>query len=215
MSLKLNLHKTTAMSILFLALPTAGLNAVAQDNTAPMTIDEVVVTGSYIKRSGYDGKSPIQIFDKEKLSAMGAQNMIDVANNLTINSGSRFTNETGTLTGTSQFNIRGLGTGSTLTLINGRRGGIATVADAFGNQFFDVNQLPLAMIERIDFQTDGASATYGSQAVAGVANIITRKGFEGLELSGRYQDASNSSFEINLASGLKTDRASLNLYATV
>tara|TARA_R110002073_G_scaffold225099_5_gene385887 strand:- start:1065 stop:3863 length:2799 start_codon:yes stop_codon:yes gene_type:complete len=215
MSLKLNLHKTTAMSILFLALPTAGLNAVAQDNTAPMTIDEVVVTGSYIKRSGYDGKSPIQVFDKEKLSAMGAQNMIDVANNLTINSGSRFTNETGSLTGTSQFNIRGLGTGSTLTLINGRRGGIATVADAFGNQFFDVNQLPLAMIERIDFQTDGASATYGSQAVAGVANIITRKGFEGLELSGRYQDASNSSFEINLASGLKTDRASLNLYATV
>ncbi|MBU3020465.1 TonB-dependent receptor plug domain-containing protein [Aestuariibacter sp. A3R04] len=56
----------------------------------------------------------------------------------------------------SQFNIRGLGPGSTLILINGRRAGIAPVATNLGNQFFDINQLPLAMIERIDFLTDGA-----------------------------------------------------------
>lgn len=204
------------MSVVLLSFPMgAAGNVYANEEAEMLSMDEVVVTGSHIKRSGYSGKSPIQIFDREKMSAIGAQNLIDVANNLTVNSGSRFTNETGSLTGTSQFNIRGLGTGSTLTLINGRRGGIATVADGFGNQFFDINQLPLAMIKRIDFQTDGASATYGSQAVAGVANIITRKGFEGLEISGRYQDTSNSAFEINLASGLKTDRATLNLYATI
>lgn len=177
-------------------------------------IERIAVTGSLIKRSDLEGNMPITTFDRELIEEVGAQNLVDVANNLTINSGSRFTNEAAKLAGTSQFNLRGLGPGSTLTLINGRRAGNAPVATNLGNQFFDINQLPLAMIERIDFLTDGASSTYGSQAVAGVANIITRKGFEGLELSGRYQDSSNEAFDINLVTGVVGDKGSLTLYAT-
>ncbi|NQY86161.1 MAG: TonB-dependent receptor [Colwellia sp.] len=179
------------------------------------SIEKIVVTGSLIKRADLEGSSPVTVFDKDMIEKSGAQNMIDIANNLTINSGSRFTNENVALSGTSQFNIRGLGPGSTLTLINGRRAGIAPAATNLGNQFFDINQLPIAMIERIDFLTDGASSTYGSQAVAGVANIITRQGFEGLELSGRYQSSSNDAYDINLVAGAASDKGSVNIYATV
>lgn len=146
-------------------------------------IDEVVVTGSNIQRGGSAAISPVQVIGRENLLADGAKTVADLAINLPINSGSEFQNESGTLIGTAQFNLRGLGLGSTLTLVNGRRGGQSAVADGGGNQFFDINQLPISMIERVEFLTDGASAVYGSQAVAGVANIITRRNFEGIELS--------------------------------
>jgi iron complex outermembrane receptor protein len=71
-------------------------------------------------------------------------------------------------------------------LINGRRAGKSPLSDNLGNQFYDLNQLPLSMVKSVDIQTDGASAIYGSEAVAGVVNIVTRKGFEGLEISARY-----------------------------
>jgi iron complex outermembrane receptor protein len=135
---------------------------------------------------------------------------------LTVNSGSDFYNETNNRAGSSQFNIRNLGLGSTLTLINGKRGGIAPVADDTGTDFLDINQFPLAMIERIEVLTNGASATYGSQAVAGVANIVTRKGMEGLELSGGYSDSSQGldAWHVNLAAGSQFDRGGFNIYAT-
>ncbi|GAC21198.1 TonB-dependent receptor domain-containing protein [Paraglaciecola arctica] len=184
-------------------------------DTADKRVERISVTGSLIRRADLEESMPVTVFDKEMIEITGAQNMIDIANNLTMNSGSRFTNEEARIAGTSQFNIRGLGPGATLTLINGRRAGIAPVATNLGNQFFDINQLPIAMIERIEFLTDGASSTYGSQAVAGVANIITRSGFEGLEVSGRYQDSSNETFDINLVSGAKGERGQVNIYATL
>ena len=146
-------------------------------------IEEVVVTGSNIQRSGYTAISPVQVKNRDEMLAEGAKTITDFAINLPVNVGSEFQTESGDLIGTAQFNLRGLGLGSTLTLINGRRGGISTVADGGGNQFFDINQLPMSMIERVEFLTDGASAVYGSQAVAGVANIITRKNFEGIEFT--------------------------------
>jgi iron complex outermembrane receptor protein len=146
-------------------------------------VERIVVTGSNIPRAGYESTSPVQVFDRESMLGDGAKTMTDVAIKLPINVGSEFQNESGGLVGTSQFNLRGLGLGSTLTLINGRRGGQSAVADGGGNQFFDINQLPMSMIERVEFLTDGASAVYGSQAVAGVANIITRSNFEGFEIT--------------------------------
>ena len=178
-------------------------------------VEEVFVTGSLIrKKTGYESSSPVTVVDRELIGKQGVADLVDLAGTLTVNAGSIVSQETGALIGTSQFNIRNLGSGSTLTLINGRRGGLSAVADSNGNLFFDNKQLPLAMIERIDVQTDGASTTYGSDAVAGVVNIITRKGFEGFELSARYQDSSNESFSLNLATGFKTDRGMFNLYAT-
>lgn len=172
----------------FAAAFTASAAAQGQDASAN-TIEEVVVTGSNIQRTGFAAVSPVQVVNREDMLAEGAKTITDFAINLPVNVGSEFQTESGALIGTAQFNLRGLGLGSTLTLINGRRGGVSAVADGGGNQFFDINQLPMSMIERVDFLTDGASAVYGSQAVAGVANIVTRKNFEGFEFT---MDAQNS-----------------------
>lgn len=179
-------------------------------------IEEVIVTGSHIRRSEYQGRAPIQIVDAEVIELIGAAQPVDVIKELSVNSGSQFYNETNDRAGSAMFNIRNLGLGSTLTLVNGKRAGIAPVADDSGTDFVDMNQYPLAMIERIDVLTNGASATYGSQAVAGVANIITRKGMEGLEVSAGYQDwaVGESAWNVNLAAGAGFDRGHFNLYAT-
>ena len=177
-------------------------------------LEEIVVTGSHIRRTEYEGRAPIQIVDAEAIELIGAQQPVEMLNELTVNSGSEFYNETNNRAGSSQFNIRNLGLGSTLTLINGKRGGIAPVASAAGTDFVDINQYPLSMIQRIDVLTDGASATYGSQAVAGVANIITRKGFEGLELSGGYSDGEVDAWDISLAAGAGHEKGHFNVYAT-
>ncbi len=177
-------------------------------------VEEIVVTGSHIRRTEYEGRAPIQIVGAEDIELIGAAQPVEVLKELTVNSGSQFYNETNDRAGVSQFNIRNLGLGSTLTLINGKRGGIAAVADATGTDFVDINQFPLAMIERIEVLTNGASATYGSQAVAGVANIITRKGFEGLEISGGYSTAEIDAWYLNLAAGAQFDRGGFNIYAT-
>ncbi len=178
------------------------------------SIEEVLVTGSYIRRSSFEGAKPIQVIDQETIARIGATQMVDVLKELTVNSGSQFYNETNNRAGTAMFNVRNLGLGSTLTLINGKRGGIAAVADDTGTDFLDINQFPISMIERIEVLTDGASATYGSQAVAGVANIITRKGFEGFELSGGYSDSEIEQKDLSLAAGGQFDRGGFNIYAT-
>lgn len=205
-----------AGTVIFFVAGFGPLHAQAQQNTQA-EIEEVLVigTGSLFKRDT-TSLVPINIVDKDYFDSAGYSNVIDVARNLTINSGSVLVQDTGTLVGTAQINMRGLGLGSTLTLINGRRAGIAPIADAGGNDFFDVNQLPLAMIERIEFLKDGASSTYGSQAVAGVANIITRKDFEGFEVSLRYEDSTNDAGSLNIAAGSALgERTHFNIYATL
>ena len=207
--------KASAVSTgIAVAMGSAPPAAVAQEGDEP--IEEIMVTGSHIRRTEYEGRAPIQIVDAEAIELIGAAQPVDVIKELTVNSGSQFYNETNNRAGSSQFNIRNLGLGSTLTLLNGKRAGIAPVADDTGTDFVDINQFPLAMIERIEVLTNGASATYGSQAVAGVANIITRKGFEGLEISGGYTDWSQgeNSWNVNLAAGAGFDRGHFNVYAT-
>lgn len=187
-------------------------NVLAASDTN-LGVEEIVVTGSHVRRSGTESRIPIDTLARDAFEKDGATRLIDAVKFLPANTGSFLTQEAGSLTGTAQFNIRGLGVGSTLTLINGRRGGKSPMADGNGNQFFDLNQLPFSMIGRIDVQKDGASATYGSDAVGGVVNIITRKGFEGIELSGKAESASNEAYSIGLASGAALDRGTVNFYA--
>ena len=186
----------------------------AANKTKAADLEEVVVTGSYIRRDVFDNATPLTIVTREDFVNAGASTILDIARYLPVNTGSILYQEAGDLVGTSQFNLRGLGLGSTLTLINGRRAGKSAVADGDGNQFFDINQLPLSMIERIDVQTDGASATYGSDAVGGVVNIITRRGMEGFEASFKANSGVSDSGSVSLAMGAKNDTMSANLYAT-
>jgi iron complex outermembrane receptor protein len=203
-------YKATAISTgIAMALGTAP-NASAQDEG----IEEIVVTGSHIRRSEFDSRSPVQIVDQEQFELIGAVQPIEMVKELTVNSGSAYYNETNDGQGISQFNIRNLGLGSTLTLVNGKRAGIASIGDATGTDFVDINQFPLAMIARIEVLPSGSSATYGSQAVAGVANIITRKGFEGVEISGGYSTSEIDAWHLNLAAGASHDNGGFNIYAT-
>ena len=174
---------------------------------------EIVVTGTSI-RSGFNAPVPVQVIGQDKLDSFGATQFSDILKAIPGNSGSEAFTEAQPRAGNAQFNLRGLGYTSTLTLVNGRRAGVSPLTDETGAEFVDINQFPLAMVGRVEVLKDGASAIYGSDAVAGVVNIITRKGYEGLELSGGYQDATNRSWNVNLATGKRFDGGSFNVYAT-
>jgi outer membrane receptor protein involved in Fe transport len=171
----------------------AGLAApvAAQDGE----IEEVVVTGSFIRGSALDAPSPVQVIDRDSIEAQGAAIIWDVIKNLEVNSGS-FTNpgagERSQTEGTAQINLRNLGENSTLTLINGKRMSPAAATTTTGGEFVDINSIPLVMTDRVEILTDGGSALYGADAVAGVVNIIMRTDFEGLEIYGDIQNMENA-----------------------
>ena len=201
----------------------AGTANAQQVETIPDASDQVddtprlatiIVTGSNVRTSTFNSRVPVDVVGRTKIEAANANQLIDVLADIPANTGSLFAEEAGLTAGTGQFNIRGLGLASTLTLVNGRRGGVAPVADSSGADFTDINQFPLSMVERVEVLKDGASAVYGSEAVSGVANIITRKGFEGFELSGAYEDASNEAYSLSVAAGKRFDDATFNFYAT-
>ncbi|HEY5654865.1 MAG TPA: TonB-dependent receptor, partial [Woeseiaceae bacterium] len=179
------------------ALAMLGLSssAIAQDD-GDEVIEEIVVTGSYIKGASTTGALPVTVVNRSELEALGAPTTTDVVNNMVINSGSE--NRSNALgnqnrnTGTANINLRGLGLDKTLVLFNGKRQTIHSTSAGEGNSFVDINMLPGIAIERIEILKDGAAATYGSDAVAGVANMITRTTFEGLEMSTSYRARTDS-----------------------
>ena len=183
------------------------------DETGDAVIEEIVVVGSLIKRRVvYEGRAPVQTLDAELFESVGASQPADILSSLTANTGSYLATQQNYLQGVSQFSLRGVGLSSTLTLINGRRAGFAPVSNDVGQSFLDINTLPVLLIDRVEILRDGASATYGSQAVAGVANIVTRKGFTGLEMTGGYREASNRAFDLGFAAGLEAPRGHVSLY---
>ena len=179
------------------------------------TIEEVVVVGTLIKsETVHEGRAPIQTLDASSFEAVGASQPVDILASLTANTGSYLASEQNYLQGVSQFSLRGVGLSSTLTLINGRRGGFSPISNDVGQSFFDINSLPVLLIERVEILRDGASSTYGSQAVAGVANIVTRKSFSGLEIVAGYRSSSNSVWDLGFASGIETGRGNIRLFGS-
>jgi iron complex outermembrane receptor protein len=157
--------------------------------------DEIVVTGSRLRQRQEDLASPLTALDAEEIADVGAVNIADLTQTLTINTGAEnnpdaFTqNQT---TGTENINLRGLGLGATLVLLDGQRQVQTAVANNNGVNFVDTASLvPLIAVERLEILKDGASAIYGSDAVAGVANFITRKDFDGALFSGTYLNHPN------------------------
>lgn len=156
--------------------------------TAAEQIEEVVVTGSYIKRDSFDSSSPITVVDQAAIAENATPNLGEVLVNQTFNYGSDFQTNTyaarpqiGT---TTAANLRGLGSRATLDLLDGKR-----VLSGNLN-----NSIPQIAIERIDILKDGASAIYGTDAVAGVVNILTRKNFSGTKFSAFYQQDKDDDF---------------------
>jgi iron complex outermembrane receptor protein len=149
------------------------------------TVDEVVVTGSRIKRDTYSSVAPLQIITGEVSREIGAIDPSTILQDATTAGGNQvdityqgFVTTNGP--GSSTIDLRGLGAERTLVLINGRR---ASPVGVEGAPFAaDLNMVPSGLIDRYEILLDGASSIYGSDAVAGVANIIMRKDFDGFEI---------------------------------
>jgi iron complex outermembrane recepter protein len=187
---------------------------------AEVLVEEVVVTGSYVKRDRLTVGSPLKVISSEDLSSYGLTGIADVINYLPFNSGSEFNADVFTQNlsvGTSNFNLRGLGLNSTLVLLNGRRQTVSGGVADDGSTFVDLNALvPLNAVGRVEILKDGAAALYGTDAVAGVVNIITRSDVEGWEADGEFSTTTRSSQQdltLQGLYGMETDR--LNLMAAV
>lgn len=164
-------------------------------------IEEVTVTGSYIKGAATDAASPVAVIDRESLMQQGTPSTVDIVQNMTFSSGTENqTNQfaSGNTAGTANINLRGLGLSRTLVLMNGRRMVTAAAQANDGSAFVDINTIPALAVNRIEVLKDGAAATYGSDAVAGVANFTTRHDFEGFEISGSFQDIDGSDGDYDL-----------------
>ncbi|MBC7942124.1 MAG: TonB-dependent receptor [Chitinophagaceae bacterium] len=156
----------------------AAEQALAQ--TAPA--QRVEITGSSIRRTDAETASPVQVITKQEIDQSGKSTVAEYLQSLTADGqgsvpftyGRGFSGATA-----SGISLRGLGANATLVLINGRRVTTAVLADDFQRSFVDLNQIPLEAVERVEVLKDGASSTYGSDAVAGVVNIILKKSFTG------------------------------------
>jgi len=144
---------------------------------------KVEVTGSNIYRSEAESALPVQVITREDIERSGSTTVAELMSRVSANvlgQNDQLSISSFRPPGLSSVNLRGIGSGDTLVLLNGRR-----VANyAFDGSAVDVNSIPLAAVERVEILKDGASAIYGTDAVAGVVNFILRKDFSGIEVTG-------------------------------
>lgn len=160
-----------------------GTAAFAQQAPAePQTLQRVEVTGSNIRRTDAEGANPVQTITREEISNSGKATLTEYLQTLALDGqGSLPTGfGNGFAAGATAISLRGLGANATLVLVNGRRLAPYPRADDFQKMFTDLSTVPLEAVERIEVLKDGASAIYGSDALAGVVNIILRKNFTGV-----------------------------------
>ena len=171
-------------AVRYALLTSAAAGAAVPAYAADTTIQEVVVTGSRIAQPNLETTSPVTQVTADDIATQGVTRVEDLINqlpqafaaqNATVSNGS---------TGTATVNLRGLGSARTLVLVDGRRmpyGGVSSASVAA-----DLNQIPAAMVERVEVLTGGASAAYGSDAIGGVVNFIMKKDFEGVQIDAQY-----------------------------
>jgi len=159
---------------------------------AASSASEIIVTGSRIRSTKFAASAPVDIVDRAQIARSGASNLADIVQHLTTSQGA---GSQGGMTqgvipaqGTVTVNLRGLGEGATLVLINGRR--MNPSGASVDTNITDLSTIPLAAVERIEVLKAGASAIYGADAVGGVVNIITRKKFSGLRVEADGQATS-------------------------
>jgi iron complex outermembrane receptor protein len=201
-------------STLAVALLICG-QAAAADAAKPTQVEEVVVTGSYIAGTPTDAALPVDVVSAADLKAQGNPTVVQLVKTITASqSGIGESNRYNGGAGTASINLRGFGASRTLTLMNGRRLADSTAA-AFQGGGADLNFIPTAAIGRIEILKDGAAATYGSDAVGGVVNFITRKDLDGFEAEGEYTyvRGSDGDYLGNLAWGKKFENGNILLTA--
>lgn len=221
---------TTVMAGTMLALgaPASAASArVLQDPSAATTTDpedgetveDVVVTGSRIPRNEFTSPSPVQVLTSENAQRRGISDTAQMLHGSTLAAGSPQINSTISSAfvtdggpGASTISLRGLGANRSLVLLNGRRAGPAGTGGAVSA--FDLNVIPQSAIDRVDILKDGASSIYGSDAVAGVVNLITERGRDGGELavfSSRPFEEGGEQFNVSGSFGRRFDRGYFNV----
>jgi len=190
--------------------------AQAQSSSAPSEVEEVIVTGSFIAGTPEDAAMPVDVIGAQDLQKQGSPTTVNLVKNLTaaqssIGESNRFL---GTAAGAATVNLRGFGSARTLVLFNGQR--MANSPAAVAIESVDINFIPNIAIGRIEILRDGAAATYGSDAVGGVVNFITRKDLDGFEATANYThiDGSKGDYDLSLAHGWQFDRGDALLTAT-
>jgi len=166
------------------------VNAFSQQESDDETVElqPIAVTGTRIKRTDVEGSTPVTIIDREMIEASGQATVAELLRTSTYNTFGSFRESSGWsngLSGAAFVNLRGLGPEHTLVLLNGRR---LSPFTGFGGDGFNLNIIPMDMVERVEILRDGASAIYGSDAIAGVVNIITRKDMDGAVVTIHLED---------------------------
>ncbi|WP_440985058.1 TonB-dependent receptor [Xanthomonas sontii] len=229
------LHRHPLVFAVSLAL-LGGVPAIAgaQQQTPPAapgtatTLDSVQVTGTRIRRAEVEGQVPVQTLSRADIERTGLTSIGDVLQELTasgsalnakFNSSGNFgfpPDGSGVGAGSAQVDLRHLGAKRVLVLVDGMRWVNESSASGVGAAT-DLNTIPLAIVERVEVLEDGASSLYGSDAIAGVVNIITRRNFEGGQVTlnyGEYDKGDGASKGVDLAWGHSTERTSLFLGAS-
>ena len=202
-----------AASLVFLSFPSFAQDETAGLETEGAVIEEVIVTGTRIKRRDFSSPSPMATVDREEFEFSGQPTLEEYLNRMPQIQPDfgRTANNPGD--GTARLNLRGMGAGRTLVLLNGRRLAPSGVGSAV-----DVNNLPRSLMERVEIITGGASTVYGSDAVAGVINFITRQDFDGFGFDSSYSVAAEGDskiYDANFAYGhnLASGRGNVTLFA--
>ncbi|MEG1052055.1 MAG: TonB-dependent receptor plug domain-containing protein, partial [Janthinobacterium sp.] len=169
-------------------------------------IARVNVTGSNIRVSEKEGASAVQVITAKELKAGGKTSVSDVLRAISANSGNSYNEQyTGSFSaGTSGLSLRGIGQQNTLILVNGRRVASYATAQDLQQTFVDLNSLPMAAVQRIEVLKDGASSVYGSDAVAGVVNIILYKEFTGTDITAQWGGSTQGTGQHEKSAALQT-----------
>ena len=194
--------------------------AYAADEAAPAddSAERVEITGSRLKGVDMEGASPVILIDREDLEKKGYDSVGEFLKDLPQTSSAGTFSEAGGIAsgtrgqpaGSAGVSLRGLGSSSTLVLINGRRVAVDSFTNGF-DSFVDINSIPMSAIDRVEVLTDGASSIYGSDAIAGVINFILRKDYTGQEISAMYGDDTEKGdfgrYNLTYVGGFATDNS--------
>jgi iron complex outermembrane receptor protein len=194
---------TLKAGVVAVALTLSSSQIVLAQDTNAAPIEKVIITGSNIKRIDVETATPVQILRREEITRLGVNSVRDIIDTLTSSSSSALSDIGGSNSfagGASSASLRNLGKQSTLVLLNSRRVAPYGLAD-YNEVFTNLDTLPLDAIDRIEVLRNGGSAIYGSDAVAGVINIITRSDYQGVQVRANYeQSLKNQQFKTKTAS---------------
>ena len=209
-------RKFTRNSVLGMAVATASMASTCGAWAAEEQLEEVLVTGSRIARSGYTMPTPTTVLNSEDIETSGVTNIADLVRELPALGLGISDNIDATLNGTVGVNLldlRGLGGNRTLVLVDGKR----QVSNVAGSSQVDINTIPTALVERVEVITGGASAIYGADAVTGVVNFVMKDDFEGVQVdatTGAYDEGDGENNNISITAGTNFNNGKGNIWGS-